>query len=1290
MANVTAIMGGSEAEMQAMSAAARDAGSTTQYSATQAAEALSYMAGAGWNSTQATAGLKDTLTMAAAGGMDLAAAGDLMTGTISQFSLQATDADRVSNVLAAGASATNTSIRQLGAGMNEVGSTANAFGMNLEETTAALGALSNANIKGAEGGTALRGILAGLAMQSGPAAAALSELGLSAADVSPETNELSDTMELLQDRGMTATQAIAIFGRENVSAATYLAAHSSELDGLQTSITGTSKASEMAAIQTNTYQGAMGELSSAVEEAQISLGDALLPSLTSGVQLFTEFVQVGTAAGEALYDFAGDVSTALDPVKEAFSYTPMGFVAGAVSDTASSVWGDLKEWAGIGDEAGSAVAEGVAGNEDLATAPADAMISNAAKTATEEAADTFGDDYLKAIKDSKVSKELATYIASGFSDGEALAAYNNQNSAANDEYVRSFEYLGKQITLSLQKGGSGWFDAWKVGDTQMGSTQQGGEFYDPVAAFEMLFGVPAPEQCTAEYYDLIGDSITARKIELKEEMANGTEFDYTGISAIFGDQFVSRLENEGGRIAATASDEVQNTYQSLLDALKEPTWDNLDEVLSQMDSLVADHELDPSEGALLADRYRETLVAGITDIGEFAKDKAASAGDTISNAFEDHFLSIDEKRAISALDPMLDAIKAESPKAFGGSGLAGIAKFIEMVESGASSSDLEAYFSSLGTKAGNSFAEALGIAFEEPDFNWYRIFDEQLASTLGDSNLVSFRENMVQPEVIEQASRALELWNKGVPEFQDYAEKIINSFEEVAEANEWVFTDEQRRALTEYKNEQIGEITLLEIMANKTEKLAKETKKFADEEEDACTECGKLLSAFGAWQEYTAAPYIFRTSYIGPSYGSEGEAYTAGKWADDILRDVNNGLTAIGSPEYDVAVRVKTTLADESKNAYGDPQTARGLLKDLLGVDPEGGEKYNVDFTVNVQTNTAKINLEEIISQLDDINLKANEVPPVERTITFKEASSGSTLGLDGWINSKEDEAAQNPVTATLALDTVAAMSEFEAFRATIEDATITTTLKTEVIQPITEESTKYKTISFKTATPGLGTQTGVGAQDSSSGILQSIFLGQTQNTNRLVAALNSNGASDRTLIRTNTSTISTAVANASSTITSAVNNGATAIVQAIQDMSNGCGSGINVGSIGGSSSSESYFSTTVAGSSSFSGYSSLSYAGFSEGGYADRPTFAMVGDSPGGEYMVPAEKLDNFLMGMSQSNASVGLSLDSSTLQEQLQQAVRSISVPAIPVPVKLSFDSEAIKSQLTSILYDIFAEMR
>jgi TP901 family phage tail tape measure protein len=381
MAGVNAIVGGSASDMQTLSNAAREAGASTSFSASQAADALGFMAGAGWNVTQSTAALKDTLTLASAGGMDLAQAGDLMTNTVSQFGLAATDSARVANVLAAGASATNTNVSQLGEGMKVVGATANAFGMSLESTTAALGSLSNAGIKGAEGGTALRGIIASLATQSGPAAKALAEIGVSAEEINPATVSVADAMQLLQERGMTATQAIAIFGRENVSAATYLAAHASSLDGLQTSITGTGKASEMAATMTDTYQGAMGELSSAAEEAQIALGTALLPVVTDTVQLFTAGITAATDFGKSISD----------------TYTD--FQTGTVADSDKSFLG----WLGVntdtakaaGDSAAKDVAAGVTENKDLQDATGKTLGSDASKKAVAKSADDLAKEFTK-------------------------------------------------------------------------------------------------------------------------------------------------------------------------------------------------------------------------------------------------------------------------------------------------------------------------------------------------------------------------------------------------------------------------------------------------------------------------------------------------------------------------------------------------------------------------------------------------------------------------------------------------------------------------------------------------------------------------------------------------------------------------------------------------------------------------------------------------------------------------------------------------------------------------------
>ncbi len=1249
MANVTAIMGGSEAEMQAMSAAARDAGATTQYSATQAAQALSYMAGAGWNSTQATAGLKDTLTMAAAGGMDLAAAGDLMTGTIAQFNLQATDAGRVSNVLAAGASATNTSISQLGAGMNVVGSTANTFDMSLEETTAALGSLSNANIKGAEGGTALRGILASLATQTGPAAAALSELGLSAADVNPETNTLSDTMQLLEERGMTATQAIAIFGRENVSAATYLAAHSSELDGLQASITGTSKASEMAAIQTNTYQGAMGELSSAVEEAQISLGDALLPSLTSGVQLFTEFVQVGTAAGEALYDFASDVNTTLAPVKEAFSYTPMGLVAGAVSDTASGVWDDLKAWAGIGDEAGSAVAEGVADNKDLATSPADAMTSGTGKAAMKDAAGVsakeFSKTWIEEFETQQADREIAKILARS---GELTVDKGNIAGSVTTELENGLEiqvvYQGNSESIMSRL----FIDGQQIGDTVYGANRE--------ESARKLLDTYNQKYNEGNILDITGKTGEAKLWRLNQ--STQIEFDYTGISAIFGNQFVSRLENEGSRISQTASKEVQNTYQSLLDALKEPTWDNLDEVLGQMDSLVAEHELDPSEAALWAENYKQELLSGITDIEQFSKSQATSLNSTIADAFSDFDFSESDRKLVLAMKPMLDAVKAESPKAFGESGLAGIDKFIEMVENGASSSELYAYFKTLGTKAGNSFAEAMNSNFGEIDFDWNKMWGKNFLSSLSD--LDAFAKNMFQPELIELSSDALERYNTGTDEYILQSEQMVDTAVKLAEENKWLFTDEDYDALMKYKDGAMSLGSTLNILADKADDSGQEVKKFAQEVEDADDECGKLISTFGAWQEMNSS--LWKSNYIGSSWGE----------------DYDNALVA-NAAYYYVAAASSQRYAD-SRQGIVNAKSEELRVAELLLEKSHAGTLSDEDRALAVRT---------FGIELTATNEKAATL--AETLANFDNTFQGDitrTISFEG------DPEPHNEIVSTLTLDTVTALSEYESFRANIEGTVITAKLSTQIettadrvssqLQGIDfdEEQTATRKISFKTTTPGLsgqGNQTGT--QDSSA-ILQNIYMSLDRNTNRQILALTSQAAITRTFMTMSTTNVTNGITSATETLSNAINDAAVFIVDSILNNQGGSGSGIS-----DSTSSES--SSFWSGTTPLAGTSGALFS-YSEGGYVDKPTFAVVGDSPGGEYMVPAEKLDNFLMGMSQSNASVGLSLDSSSLQEQLQQAVRSISVPAIPVPVKLSFDSDAIKSQLTSILYDIFAEMR
>jgi TP901 family phage tail tape measure protein len=301
MANVASVTGGGADSIARLSEVAREAGASSVFSASEAGDAMYYLASAGMNEQQIAASLGDTLQLAAAGGMGLAESTEIVTSTLAQFGMEADEAGRASNVMAAAAAASNTTIAQLGAGMGYVGPVAASLGMSLEETTAAMGLLANAGIKGERGGTALRGALSALMQPSKTAAGALEEMGLSIEDVDPAANSLTDIIGKLEGGSMTAAQAVAIFGREaGPSMLALVSQGSAALEKMEDSITGTNKASQMAATQTDTFQGAMKMLGSAVEEAEITVGNALLPSLTGAVQGFTEGVKWATEWGSTV------------------------------------------------------------------------------------------------------------------------------------------------------------------------------------------------------------------------------------------------------------------------------------------------------------------------------------------------------------------------------------------------------------------------------------------------------------------------------------------------------------------------------------------------------------------------------------------------------------------------------------------------------------------------------------------------------------------------------------------------------------------------------------------------------------------------------------------------------------------------------------------------------------------------------------------------------------------------------------------------------------------------------
>lgn len=180
--------------------AAKDAGATTQFSASESAEALNYLALAGYDSEKACKALPDVLNLAAAGGLDLAYASDLATDAMSSLGLSTDNLTQFTDQLAKTAQKSNTSVGQLGEAILTVGGTAKVLAGGTTELNTALGILADNGIKGAEGGTALRNIILSLTAPTDKAAKKLKDLGVNALDAKGNVRPLNETFKDLNKK----------------------------------------------------------------------------------------------------------------------------------------------------------------------------------------------------------------------------------------------------------------------------------------------------------------------------------------------------------------------------------------------------------------------------------------------------------------------------------------------------------------------------------------------------------------------------------------------------------------------------------------------------------------------------------------------------------------------------------------------------------------------------------------------------------------------------------------------------------------------------------------------------------------------------------------------------------------------------------------------------------------------------------------------------------------------------------------------------------------------------------
>ena len=299
MSKVSAISGATGSDLDALNQKAQEMGAKTKFSATESAEAFTYMAMAGWKTEDMLQGIDGIMALAAADGLDLATTSDIVTDTLTAFGLSADDSGHFADVLAAAASNASTNVSLLGESFKYAAPVAGALGYSAEDTAIALGLMANAGIKGSQGGTALRSSLSRLIKPTDDAAALMEQYGLSMTNADGSMKSLGEVMEMLRTKmgGLSeaeqAQAAATLFGQEAMSGMlAVINASDSDYEKLTSAIYGADGAAQqMADTMLDNLSGQLTLLKSALEGLAIQFGEILMPYIKQFVQWLQNLVQ---------------------------------------------------------------------------------------------------------------------------------------------------------------------------------------------------------------------------------------------------------------------------------------------------------------------------------------------------------------------------------------------------------------------------------------------------------------------------------------------------------------------------------------------------------------------------------------------------------------------------------------------------------------------------------------------------------------------------------------------------------------------------------------------------------------------------------------------------------------------------------------------------------------------------------------------------------------------------------------------------------------------------------------
>ena len=299
MSKVQAITNSTGAEMQQMSELAMELGAKTSKSATESAEAMTYMGMAGWNTQEILSGLPGVINLSIASGEDLARTSDIVTDNLTAFGMSAEDASYYADVLSYSASNANVTVDSLGESLKYVAPVATGAGVAMEETVAMVSLLGDAGIKGSQAGTTLRSVILNLTGANEKATAKLKELGVAIYDESGKMRSMSDIIGDLSEKLVDAngnvdtTTANLLVGKTAISGFTALLQAGGERLGSFTDALETSNgtADRMASTMQNNVKGALEELGGAFESIGLKIYDKIDTPLKDAINGFTNFIE---------------------------------------------------------------------------------------------------------------------------------------------------------------------------------------------------------------------------------------------------------------------------------------------------------------------------------------------------------------------------------------------------------------------------------------------------------------------------------------------------------------------------------------------------------------------------------------------------------------------------------------------------------------------------------------------------------------------------------------------------------------------------------------------------------------------------------------------------------------------------------------------------------------------------------------------------------------------------------------------------------------------------------------